>query len=67
MKNKNLLNNIEFISALQFEAGYASNIRGGHLPLYIDNEKKQRLVNEINFLTERETRDLDKLFYTSKN
>ena len=67
MKNKNLLHSIEFISALQFEAGYASNVRGGHLPLYIDNEKAQRLVSDINLLSNRELCDLSRSFYNGKN
>lgn len=67
MKNRNLLYNVEFISALHFEAGYASNVRGGHLPIYLDNEKKERLVNAVNLLSEREVRDLAKLFYNGKN
>lgn len=64
---KNLLNSIEFISALQFEAGYASNVRSGHLPLYYNKEKKNRLVSDINLLTGRELEALCLSFKPGEN
>lgn len=67
MKNSNLLHNNDFIEALHFEAGYAANVRGGSLSPWLDNEKKKRLISDVNLLNERERKDLAKLFYIGKN
>lgn len=67
MKNSNLLYNNDFIEALHFEAGYAANVRGGSLPPWLDEEKKQRLVNDVNQLSQRERRDLARFYYIGKN
>lgn len=65
MKNyKSLISTIhgtaspEFISILQFEVEYANTVRGGHLPMYLDQQKRQRLVSDINLLKTYEKRAL---------
>lgn len=48
----------EFISQLQFEVEYANTVRGGHLPLYFDRQKRSRIVNDVNLLKTHELRSL---------
>jgi hypothetical protein len=48
----------EFLSILQFEVEYANTVRGGHLPMYLDVQKRERLVNNINLLKTYEQRAL---------
>jgi len=54
----------QFVSRLQFEAEYANTVRGGHLPSYLDQQKRLHLVKNANLLTSDETRAFIN-FYTA--
>ena len=66
-KEENLLYSDEFKSTLQFEVDYAAIVKGGHFPFYSPNEKKQRLVNEINLLSSKEQKEIVYNLFISKN
>lgn len=63
----NLLNDKQFNSFIQFQANYGNSIRGGHLPNYFSDKQRQRLITEVNLLTEPELRELVQTVYQSKN
>jgi hypothetical protein len=65
--NRNLLNDNEFKTSLRFETEYASAIKGGHLPYYFGEEKKLRLITDVNFLSQKEKQELICNIFTSKN
>jgi hypothetical protein len=66
-KNTNLLQNAEFKEQLQFEADYASILKGGHYPYYFDESKQERLVTDVNLLTPKEQQDLVFNLFISRN
>ncbi len=66
-KHHNLLNDLEFLLNLKFEATYASVVRGGHSPSYIDARKKKRLVSAVNLLAQPEVSELILKFPTFQN
>lgn len=63
----NLLINNDFISAIKFEADYASVVKGGHLPYYYTAEKKRRLVDSVNLLSPAEQQEIVYSLFTGKN
>ena len=63
----NLLNSQNFKTALKFEAEYVNAVKGGHLPHYIGEQKRKRLVNSINLLSSAESLDLISNLFISKN
>jgi hypothetical protein len=63
----NLLNDINFIDTIKFEAEYAQKVKGGHLPYYIGAEKATRLVSQINILSQNEKLQLVKSVFVSRN
>lgn len=63
----NLLNSKQFRSYVSFQANYASSVKGGHLPYYLNTLQRQRLVSEINLLTSEEQVLLVQSQYRSHN
>jgi hypothetical protein len=63
----NLLSSEEFRTTLQFEADHAIEVRGGHLPYYISEKTRRRLVDPINLLSEDEKQEVIYRIFTSKN
>jgi len=65
--NTNLLNDKEFKAQLEFEASYASVVKGGHFPYYFTENKIERVVSDINILSSKEQKELSFNLFTSKN
>lgn len=63
----NLLNTPSFLSALKFEADYANTVKGGHLPQYINEQKRKRLASNVNLLDSSESLDLITNLFIGKN
>lgn len=57
----------QFLLRLQFEAEYANTVRGGHLPSYLDQQKRLHLVNDVNLLTSDETKAFINFYTAVKN
>lgn len=66
-KNINLLNDKDFKALLEFEAGYAGVVKGGHFPYYFTENKIERLVSDINILSAKEQKELAGNLFISKN
>jgi hypothetical protein len=47
---RNLLNDLEFVLNLKFEAAYAVSVRGGHSPVYLGARKRRQLVSNRSLL-----------------
>lgn len=54
----NLLGKTEFKAAVQFEARYASVIKGGYLPKYLSARQEARLISTINLLSSEEQKEI---------
>lgn len=63
----NLLSSEEFKSALQFEIQHGIEVRGGHLPYYINGNSRRRLVDPINLLSNTEKQEVIHRIFISKN
>lgn len=66
-QNNNLLNDSAYKAKLVLETTYATALKGGHTPFYLQPEQKNRLVSEVNLLSSFETQDLVYAIFTSKN
>jgi hypothetical protein len=65
--NINLLGNKEFRSYLQFETEYSAVVKGGHFPYHYNQQKVERLVNDVNLLASSEQAELINQYFTGKN
>ena len=66
-QNKNLLNSRDFISHLKFEVNYASIAKGGHSPYYFPEEKKKRLVSDVNLFSSNELQSFASDLFINNN
>lgn len=67
INNKNLLNDEDFKTFLQFECEYASVLRGGTYPAFSPSVKVERLVQDFNLLTPGELEETIYQFFISSN
>jgi hypothetical protein len=62
-----LLTSKDFLRALQFEADIAIEIKGGHLPSFISEKTRRRIVDPINLLGSDEKQNIIHTVFISIN
>lgn len=67
LRQRNLLNDLEFALSLRFEATYGAHIRGGHIPSYISLRTQKRIVSPVNLFTAGELCELTVKFPNHSN